>query len=152
MPESSLHVSRFLRRNQVAGRLMEGLERDIGLQRRIRRALEPDLRPHCLHATIEGGRLTLVSDSPVWASRLRFGAPGLMAALAVEGPAVTEVRVRVAPQAAARPEPARQPAVTLSAGTVAHLLGAAEAMEDPDLAAALRRLAGSGARRGGDPR
>jgi hypothetical protein len=123
----------------------------MGLQRRIRRALEPDLRPHCLHATLEGGRLTLVSDSPVWASRLRFGAPGLMAALAGERP-VTEVRVRVAPQAAARSGLATQPAVTLSAGTVSHLLGAAESMEDPDLAAALRHLAGSGARRGGDPR
>jgi hypothetical protein len=124
----------------------------MGLQRRIRRALEPDLRPHCLHATLEGGRLTLVSDSPVWASRLRFGAPGLMAALAGEGPAVSEVRVRVAPQAAAGSGLATQPAVTLSAGTVSHLLGAAESMEDPDLAAALRHLAGSGARRGGDPR
>jgi hypothetical protein len=144
MPESSLHVSRFLRRNQVAGRLLEGLERDMGLQRRVRRALDPELRTHCLHAIFDGGRLTLVSDSPVWASRLRFGAPGLMAALGVEGLAVKEVRVRVVPQAAVRPGPARRPALTLSPGVVAHLLGAADAMDDPDLAAALRRLARAG--------
>jgi hypothetical protein len=143
MPESSLHVSRFLRRNQVAGRLLDGLERDIRLQRRVRRALEVDLRPHCLHATLEAGRLTLVSDSPVWASRLRFAAPGLLAALEGDGPAVQEVRVRVAPPAAVPSVPARRPAVTLSPRAVAHLLVAAEAMDDPDLAAALRRLAGS---------
>jgi len=148
MPESSLHVSRFLRRNQVAGRLLEGLERDISLQRRVCRALEPELRLHCRHVILEAGRLTLVSDSPVWASRLRFGAPGLMAALGGDGLAVTEVRVRVAPQAAGWPGPARRPALILSAGTVAHLLGAAAAMDDPDLAAALRRLAGSRAGRG----
>lgn len=142
MPESSLHVSRFLRRNQVAGRLLEGLDRDIALQRRVRSALESELRPHCLHAILEAGRLTLVSDSPVWASRLRFCAPGIVAALGGDAPAVTEVRVRVAPQAAGRSGPTRRPALILSAETVAHLLGAAAATDDPELAAALRRLAG----------
>jgi hypothetical protein len=120
------------------------------LQRQVRQALEPDLRPHCLHATLEAGRLTLVTDSPVWASRLRFAAPLLLVLLGGDGPAATEVRVRVAPPPAERFGSGRRPALQLSATAVSHLLGAAAAMDDPDLAAALRRLARSRSGRGED--
>ena len=34
---------------------------------------------------LDDGRLSLLTDSPVWASRLRFAAPDLLAALAARG-------------------------------------------------------------------
>ncbi len=132
-----------MRRSQAAAGLLAGVERDARLVGAVRSALADELRPHCLHAALEGARLSLLTDGPAWASRLRFAAPELLAALAARGTMAAQVRIRVAPVAGSGAV-AERPAVRerLSPGTVAHLRAAAAGMDDPELAAALLRLAG----------
>lgn len=145
MSEQAAHINRFLRRNQAAARLLEGVERDARLLKAAQDALAAELRPHCLHATLDGGRIWLLTDGPVWASRLRFAVPGLLSALCAEGSLATEVRIRVVPAVGggngvvgAHASPG------LSQATVAHLKRAAAAMDDDALAAALLRLSERG--------
>ena len=103
---------------------------------------------HCLHASLDGSRLTLVTDSPVWGSRLRFFAPQLDAALAGQHGYIRDYRVRVRPtHARAKTEAHAKAKRGLSARTINHLMEAADGLEDPNLADALRRLATAGANR-----
>jgi hypothetical protein len=151
MSENTRHISNFLRRNQSASGLLEGVERDVRLLKAMRRALGEDLGPHCLYATREGERVCLLADGPVWAARLRFAAPELLAALCAQGTVAAEVRVRVTPVSRQGPETAAKVAAArLSSATIAHLRAAAAGMDDPDLAAALLRLAGAGGKAGSD--
>ena len=145
MSEKAGHINNFLRRNKAAAGLLDGVERDARLLKAMQRALAAELRPHCLHAALDGERLWLLTDGPVWASRLRFAAPDLLAGLCAQGAVATDVQVRVAPAKGlgARVDGPRA-APRLSSATVAHLKVAAATMDDADLAAALLRLAGSG--------
>lgn len=146
MSNQAAHINSFLRRNQAAARLLEGVDRDTRLLTAARHALSAELQPHCLHATLDGGRIWLVTDGPTWASRLRFAVPDLLAALGAQGSVATEVRIRIVPAAGvgARVDGIRA-APGLSQATVAHLKMAAATMDDDALAAALLRLSGRGA-------
>jgi hypothetical protein len=89
---------------------LQRLERDIRSQKNlladVRRCLPADLSPHCLHARLRVDTLVLHTDSPVWATRLRYLAPQLASVLAVEYPALREVKIRllVAPADHASPQ------------------------------------------------
>lgn len=142
MPERIQHACRFLQHSDAIATLLAVVERNGVLTRAIGHALPPALATHCLHAALDGGALTLVTDSPVWASRLRFFGPELRRALAATYGPIATCRVRIQPQAAAPPPGGRAGDMPhLSAATVEHLIETAAGMKDEELAAALRRLA-----------
>ena len=146
MSAKAFHINKFLRSSQAAGGLLDGVERDDRLVKAVQSTLPAELRPHCLHATLDERRLSLLTDGPVWASRLRFAVPDVLAGLCAQGVIATEARVRVTPVKGPRaPVHAARAAPSLSQATVRHLRMAAAAIDDADLAAALLRLAGSGA-------
>jgi hypothetical protein len=151
MLEKPPHITEYLRRHRAAAGLLACCERDLSLLQTVRRLLPAELSPHCLHATLDGGRVHLLSDGPVWASRLRFSVPQLVAGLAGPFPQVREVRIRVSPAGASPPRTDQGASPSrLSEATVAHLRETAAGVADPDLAAALLRLAGSGVGSGQD--
>ncbi len=124
------------------------IERDQRLLRRVRQALPPPLRGQCLQASVSAAKLTLVTGSAAWATRLRFMAPDILQGLADKWPGLRECRVRIRPIATGTPrqeDPSRAGA-TLSPAAVSHLISAAEGLSDPALAAALRQLAFSAER------
>ena len=146
MPNQFVQACRFLRRNEKIAGYITAIERNAQLLRKIRSALPPPLDDHCLHASLEAGVLTLLTDSPVWSSRLRFFAPELVRHLAGSGDTIAACRVRVRPLALVRstaPKAIRKN--RLSARTVQHLIEAAAGIQDAKIAAALRRLAKAGA-------
>jgi hypothetical protein len=101
----------------------------------------PDgLAAHLQGAVLRGDELTLLADSGAFATRIRFLEPQLRAAVARRhGAEVRRISVRVVlpqPSAAA---PKRDPGLTV--GARAALESAADVAADPELAAALRRLA-----------
>ncbi|WP_286293134.1 DUF721 domain-containing protein [Methylomarinovum tepidoasis] len=70
----------------------------------LRRSLPPALRDHCLACVFgRDGTLILYTDSPAWATQLRYLQPRLLPALAAIAP-VTRLRARVLP-------PSRPPAI-----------------------------------------
>ncbi len=103
-------------------------------------ALLPEpLRAHCVAEPIRAGTLTLVVDSPAWATRARYLGAELKSRL--EGLQIDAVRVLVRPPLPAAPiaSPSRGPRITT--GTARLLRQAADAADDPVLSRALRNLA-----------
>ncbi len=138
------HACRFLRHNEKIAGYVTAIERHTQLLREIRALLPPPLDEHCLHAHLDAGVLTLLTDSPVWSSRLRFFTPELERHLTPRHGSIVACRIRVRPQTSVpSPKPANH---KLSANTARHLIEVASGIEDPRLAAALRRLAKAGAK------
>jgi len=135
------HASRFLRANDAIGSLLADIERNARLLDEIRGILPPSLAAHCLHAAVEQGILVLLSDSPVWGSRLRFVAPELQRALEPRHGGIADCRIRIAPPSLHCANERSAPEAKLSRETVMHLFDAAESAKDEEIAAALRRLA-----------
>jgi hypothetical protein len=130
-----------LRHNEPIAGFVRAIERNQRLLREIRSILPPPLDAHCMHAALDDGVLTLITDSPVWSSRLRFFAPALEQQLGPRNGRICACRVRVQPSAAAPTRVSRQ---KLSDQVVQHLIEAASGIEDDRLATALRRLASTG--------
>jgi hypothetical protein len=128
------------------GELIEQAGRLARASERLRRRLGPPLGDHSRVAGFAAGTAVVQADSAAWASRLRFMTAEVIEALAPALGPVERVRVTVAsppPALPAGPRPARpvlgpEPARTLDL--------AAGSLDDPALAAALRRLARHGTR------
>lgn len=107
---------------------------------RVRALLPAAVAEHCLEARLNQDTLTLFLDSPAWTTRVRFLADEMQRALRMPGVAHIQVRTTLsAHRSDQHPKPRQMR--TLSARAAEHLRAAANDMTDPDLAAALRRLA-----------
>jgi hypothetical protein len=108
----------------------------------LQRALPADLRPHLRGAHLRDATLVLLVDGPEWAVRLRFLEPELKAALDLRTRrAVARCAVRVLlPDGTRKPAPRRGPRPLTDAARAALEAGSAR-VADPQLAAALKRLA-----------
>jgi hypothetical protein len=130
--------------------ILNAVERQRLLLAAVQARLAPPLDQHCRYADLDNGRLTLVTDSPVWAARLRFLAPELLTGLHETHGVIKECRVRVQPTSL----PTRAPtqahrAIAMPPAAARLLLAAAEAQAGTELGLALRRLAEAGIKAGG---
>lgn len=139
------HACRFLAGNVEIAAYLDVIERNAQLLRDVRQSLPPPLNERCLHASLDAEVLTLITDSPVWSSRLRFFAPELERSLRQGYGPITSCRIRIHPKAIT-PAPTNGKArkYKLSSKTANHLIEAAAGIEDSELAAALCRLAKAG--------
>ncbi len=103
--------------------------------------LDPAVRAHVRAIGLDGGILTLLADSPAWATRLRFLAPMLREELAGVGPLerVAIVARPVSPERVLEP-PVRQ-AASLSEETATLLESIADGIADSALSESVRRVA-----------
>lgn len=126
------------------GRLAPLLDRVRLLQRvenLLRKILGADLGAHCRAGGLAGGRLVLLADSPVWATRIRYAVPALLEKLGDAGDIpVREIQVRVGRASVARGTTPRR-ARPLGEETARNLCETAEAIGDEALRSALLRLA-----------
>jgi hypothetical protein len=107
----------------------------LGLaQARLEEALPAELVPHCQVAAIQAGSLTLHTDSPAWAARLRYLGPDILHALQADSelPTIRAVRIRTIPQNT--PAIRKKPRPGLSTQTVQLLRDVAESIQDPETA------------------
>ena len=107
----------------------------------LQRHLTPSVATHCRVANFRSGVLVLQTDSPAWATRLRYHIPMLRETLCERGlDQIRDIRVKVAP--AERARCSEQPRKAhLSDRTAELILHAAEASGEPALRDALIRLA-----------
>jgi hypothetical protein len=124
--------------------LVQRAHHQLGRTEEIRKLLPPDLAAHLLAAIGEGELLVLLTDSSVWASRLRFSTAALRRRL----PAMRNVRVRVVPPGAPVGKAKTKPPapVRLSPSSAQQMRAVAASIADPTLRAALERLASRAAR------
>ncbi len=101
------------------------------------------LATHSAPVSYRGGRLTVLVDAPVWADHLRRQQRRLLNTLQ-NRPVfadLTEIRIRVRPrEGASRTGPPKGPGPGLSGRSAAVIAAIADAVPDPELGAALRRL------------
>lgn len=126
----------------LLGPLVAHSRRIVHIEYLIHRQLEPDLAHHCRVANLRRGVLVIQVDSPAWATRLRYRLPALQAVLAAlpELQPLETIRLKVAPQGVPAAPVRPTPAVLPDAAAVA-LGQTAAGIDDPDLKAALLRLA-----------
>ncbi len=145
-------VARLLQNRSDLAELLRQTEQRQALLQQVRRALSEELAAHCVAATLERGGLKLRADSPVWAARLRYQVPQLLARLRADRPGLANIQVKAGPAAdggtarSLRSAPAVPRAPSPAAATAVE--AAAEQVTDPSLCHALRRLART--LRGGD--
>ncbi|MGH8584283.1 MAG: DciA family protein [Gammaproteobacteria bacterium] len=127
----------------VLGELLAHTRRLREIDQRLAACLPADLAPHCRVADYRDRSLTLGADSPLWASRLRFGVPVIQAALGLDSRCSVRVRVLIP---VTDPQQRRRPRPSISSASRAWLRHTAELTEDAALRAAWLKLAGRGYR------
>lgn len=135
-------------RKYLPGGLTSELARHADQASRLQNAwnsiVSEPLGSRCHPVRYEAGVLYIHVDTPAWISRLRQQQPAIVTGFRkkAEFRELTEIRSRVVPQGqAARLNKAARTPSRLSASAAAQIARAADDVADPDLKAALQRLA-----------
>lgn len=140
---SLLAVGEYLQRPQ--GRCSQLAAKTYNLSRlnQIFQAyLPPHLHDHATLARLDSGGWIVQTDSPAWATRLRYLLPNLQKPLAEHlGIQIPAPRIRIAPPAVPAPPPPPPRRMVMTDKTVSVLEGAARNLPDRRLSEAMLRLA-----------
>lgn len=127
------------------GTTMQALLSNSRLQQalllQVRTLLPAPISEHCAGVVQHGRQLLLYADSSAWAGRLRFVTRGLTAQLKQSGLNLDRITVRVLLKANPRQQKKSHRIRQLSSDNAALLVETAETIDDPDLRAAMKRLA-----------
>ena len=137
-----VRIGGILGKTKVAS-LMAGAGVLLKLDSIVHDLLPSPLKEHCRVLSVRDTALVLAADSPVWAARLRFHSPRLVKQLAnIKTVKLRTVQVRVRPVDRPPAPVKRLVKPVLSENSSVALEQAARGVRDPDLKAALLRLAG----------
>lgn len=133
-------MTKLLREAKPLQSLFAEAQRLARLQQLLDTQLQPAARPHCHVASWRGGSLLLIVTDGHWATRLRYQQNRLLRQLATfeEFAGLARILFKVQPQTQAA-APKRSVTLTESAAETLH--EAAEGISNPQLKAALERLA-----------
>lgn len=137
----------LLRETKTLKSLFGEAQRLAHLQHLLESQLQPAARPHCQVAALREDCLLLIVTDGQWATHLRYQQKRLLRQLRNlrEFANLAKILFKVQPATSARHATARNP--TLSASAADTLRTAASSIEDPQLRAALERLASHTAQR-----
>lgn len=107
MARSPKSVRHLLKDKPTLKRLELEISAQKALLARIRLSVPDDLALHCAAAQIQGRQLVLHTDSPAWATRLRYIAPQLLSLLRPDYPSMSEIKIKVLIHRSAAPPPRR---------------------------------------------
>ena len=133
-------LHKLLESRSALAQLGKKLAEQNSLLVRIQALLEPALASNCTGAILHGSVLSLLVESPVWASRLRYLAPQLQRQLRHQGYALQRINVKIALPDHTPSRHKTQRAMPLSRENARLLQATAEGMSDDRLKAALLRL------------
>lgn len=133
-------TTKLLREAKPLQSLFAEAQRLAHLQQLLDSQLQPAARPHCHVASWRGGSLLLIVTDGHWATRLRYQQNRLLRQLATfeEFTGLARILFKVQPRTLAT-APKRSVTLTESAAETLH--EAAEGISNPQLKAALERLA-----------
>jgi len=131
----------LLRETKTLKSLFGEAQRLAHLQQLLESQLQPAARPHCRVATWREGCLLLIVTDGQWATHLRYQQKRLLRQLQnlKEFENLTKILFKIQPTAAERHATGRN--LQLSASAADTLRTAASSIDDPQLRAALERLA-----------
>jgi hypothetical protein len=121
--------------------LSKKLAEQQSLLKQVRLLLPSPLDDHCSSAVLQNGKLVLLADSPVWASRLRYLSHNLQQQLGQKGFTIRRIQSKVSiPEDLVKQQQKTRPIRPLSQANADLLRSVAESMENQDLKNALLRL------------
>jgi len=131
----------LLREARPLQSLFSEAQRLSQLQQLLEGQLEPAAREHCKVAVWREGNLVLIVSDGQWATRLRYREKRLLKQLGelAEFSGLQRISFKVRPPVSAPPGATRQ--ATLSPTAAKSIQASAECISDPQLRAALERLA-----------
>jgi hypothetical protein len=139
MPNKPRPLRDLLRSGSALVLLQDSVSKQNASLELVRSLLPDQLKPHCLAALIKNRRLVLFTDSPVWASRLRYFSRDLSNRLRKHGVEVEKSIIRILiDRRPAKPE--RRHVRRLSKANARLLEQIAADMDDQELGSALFRL------------
>ena len=141
--DTPTRLNRMLAREDTpAGNLLKQARWIKRLDNALQEVLPEALKSHCQTGNIRGSDLILITDAPVWSTRLRYLAPTFLKHLNQRFSLnLLQIKVKIRqPDSDPQPPPAPHRAA-LSAQTAQHLTQLADSLKDDALGAALRRLA-----------
>jgi hypothetical protein len=133
------HIRDLLEKNPAGSACLAPQDATVAFGAKVLALLPEPLRGHCAPGPVRDGTLTLILDSPAWATRARYQAADLVAEL--KPMRIDAIRVLVRPPKPAVPDEHQRKVPRLSPKVARLLSEAAEATDDPYLARALRNLA-----------
>jgi len=107
------------------------------LNQELAQQLPPPLSQHCTIASIENETLTLIVDSPVWASRARFQTQNIIRGMTKFNVKSVNIKTKLAFNS---PQPPKKHQTKMSAETSNLLIQLANTSSTPKLKQALLRL------------
>jgi len=138
MARSPKSVRHLLKDKPTLKRLELEISAQKALLGQVRHLLPNELAGHCVAAQMRDQHLILHTDSPVWATRLRYFAPQLISLLKSGDPSLRGIKVRLV--LARSPQRRRLPAARHSDFAAAIIHDSAEDTKQPQLREALKRL------------
>lgn len=131
----------LLRETRSLQSLLKEAQRLSQLQLALEGQLEPVAREHCRVAAWRDGNLLLIVSDGQWATRLRYQEKRLCRQLSClkEFSGLQRIILKVRPPASTAPQSTHQP--SLSANAARSIQASADDVSDPQLRAALERLA-----------
>ena len=133
-------VQKLLGRQGTLAQLRQQLKAQQNLTEEVRKLLPAPLNQQLQGAVLNARRLTLLVNSPVWASRLRYLAPQLQRQLRQSGLAVDQIVPRIVPERSKSPSGRYARARPLSTQNAELLRQTAESLEPGPLQEAMLRL------------
>ncbi|MGD8910295.1 MAG: DciA family protein [Chromatiales bacterium] len=133
-------ITKILHTQGSLTQLNRQLAQQQRLAERVRDLLPPPLNEQLLAAVLNDRRLTLLVQSPVWASRLRYLAPQLLRQLRQQGLLVEQLHPRIVPAEGKTRKSTPRKASVLSPQNAKLLRQTAEALEAGPLREALLKL------------
>lgn len=138
MARSPKSVRHLLKDKPTLKRLELEISAQKALLGQVRHLLPNELAGHCVAAQMRDQHLILHTDSPVWATRLRYFAPQLISLLKSGDPSLRGIKVRLV--LTRSPQRRRLPAARHSDFAAAIIHDSAEDTKQPQLREALKRL------------
>lgn len=139
---SSRRISQLLASSPDLKRLKQEAQDNESLLHLVKSRLPDPLCDHCIAASLNGGTLQLMVDSPAWNTRLRYMQASLLQTLAQAGLAIQGLKV-ITRYLHPPTEPARVPRIAqgLCTENAELIRQTAAGIEDEGLRQALERIA-----------
>lgn len=142
--DSQQAISHVLQQDsKVLDFLMVKLKRLQELQNILSGFLDKKLVQHCEVANLENNCLTIITDTALWATQLRFQIADLLGELRKnpELCALREIRCKVRPKKNQKPEPQHDPVQRLSQAAAKNVLETAKHIKHDSLKLIMEKIA-----------
>lgn len=141
LPVDAVTPAHLLKQNKSLQQLLQHAQQLARLQQQLDSQLEPAARPYCRVASIQDGCLLLIITDAAWATRLRYRQQKLLQNLQrlADFASVNRIALKISPANGSTAGSVQRPQLSRVAAT--NLRETATYIEDPQLRAALERLA-----------